>query len=152
MNRLNLSKWSAIVLAGGLLVACGGGDAESANNAAATAEPAANEAAELAPAPANEAVPAAAPATAEVGGAPTADFMVGKWSAMDEDCSDTLEFRQDGTVVTPIGEAKWTLAGDKLTLDYGDGSKQPSSALKVLSQDRIEITRGSGGKETQKRC
>jgi hypothetical protein len=100
---------------------------------------------------ANEAAPAT-PAAAAVGGAPTADYMVGKWSAVDEDCSDTLEFRKDGTLTTPIGDAKWTLVGDKLTMDYGDGSKQPASSLKVLSQEQIEITRGSGGKETSKRC
>ncbi len=128
-------------LAAAMLTACGGG-AESANNAA-------NEVA------ANEGAPEAAvvtPAAAEVGGAPTAEYMVGKWSAMAEDCSDTLEFRKDGTLTTPIGDAKWTLVGDKLTMDYGDGSKQPASTLKVLSQDQIEITRGSGGKETSKRC
>ena len=135
------------ILAAAMLTACGGG-AESANNAA--AEVAANEAAPEAAA-ANEAAPVA-PATAEVGGAPTADYMVGKWSAIEEDCADTLEFRKDGTLTTPIGEAKWTLVGDKMTMDYGDGSKQPASTLKVLSQDKIEITTGSGRKEISKRC
>ena len=134
-------------LAAAMLTACGGG-AESANNAA--NEVAANEVAPEAMA-ANEAAPVTS-AAATVGGAPTADYMVGKWSAMAEDCSDTLEFRKDGTLATPIGDAKWTLVGDKLTMDYGDGSKQPASTLKVLSQDQIEITRGSGGKETSKRC
>lgn len=134
------------ILAAAMLTACGG--AESANNAA--SEVAVNEAAPEA-AVANEAAPVT-PAAAEVGGAPTADYMVGKWSAIDEDCSDTLEFRKDGSLTTPIGDAKWTLVGDKMTMDYGDGSKQPASTLKVLSQDKIEITRGSGGKETSIRC
>ena len=134
------------VLAAAMLAACGG--AESANNAA--IEVAANEAPPEAAA-ANEAAPVT-PAAAEVGGAPTADYMVGKWSAMEEDCSDTLEFRKDGSLTTPIGDAKWTLVGDKMTMDYGDGSKQPASTLKVLSQDKIEITTGSGNKEISKRC
>lgn len=136
------------VLAAAMLSACGGG-AESANNAAA-AEVAANETAPEAAA-ANETAPVV-PATAEVGGAPTADYMLGKWSAIEEDCSDTLEFRKDGTLTTPIGEAKWTLVGDKMTMDYGDGSKQPASTLKVVSQDRIEITTGGGRTEFSKRC
>ena len=148
MNRA-IAPALAVTLLAAALSACGGG-ADAANNAD-TAEVTANEVAAPEAAAANDAAPVA-PAAAEVGGAPTVDYMVGKWSAMDEDCSDTLEFRKDGTVVTPIGEAKWTLAGDKLTFDYGDGSTQKPSSIKVLSQDRIEITRASGGKETEKRC
>ena len=81
-----------------------------------------------------------------------ADFLVGKWSAFGEDCKNTIELRKDGTAVTPIGEAKWTLTGDKLLFDYSDGSKQPPSTVKALGSDRMEITRGSGAKETEKRC
>ena len=85
-------------------------------------------------------------------GGMNADFLVGKWSAFGEDCKNTIEFRKDGTAVTPIGEAKWTLTGDKLLFDYSDGSKQPPSTVKALGSDRMEITRGSGAKETEKRC
>ena len=130
------------------LAGCGG--AGDANEAAAAENLADAAAAPEAPAPDNAV--AATPAAAEVGGPPTVDYMVGKWSAMDEDCSDTLEFRKDGSLTTPIGEAKWTLVGDKLTMDYGDGSKQPASTIKVLSQDRIDITTGGGNKEISKRC
>ncbi len=130
---------TAAVLA---LAACGSGKTNAANEATNAA-------------PANEvAAPAApiAPAAPAAPGALSADYMVGKWSAMGEDCSSTIEFRKDGTVATPIGDGKWTLAGDKLTFDYGDGSKQPASTIKMLSADRIQITRGSGGTETEKRC
>jgi hypothetical protein len=85
-------------------------------------------------------------------GAVNADFLVGKWSAFAEDCKNTIELRKDGTAVTPIGEAKWSLTGDKLQFDYGDGSKQPPSTVKPLGNDRIEFTKESGTKETQKRC
>ena len=78
--------------------------------------------------------------------------MVGKWSAMNEDCKDTLEFRKDGTVVTPFGDAKWALNGDQLAVDFGEGSKVDPSTIRALGPDRIEITKGSGNKETQKRC
>jgi hypothetical protein len=129
------------------LAACGGGEANTTNmadNAAATGNEAVNQAA----APA-EATPATAPATAA---GLSADYMVGKWSAIGEDCSETLEFRKDGMVTTPIGDAKWTLNGDQLAIDYGDGSKIQPSSIKALGPDRIEITTASGRKETEKRC
>ena len=128
------------------LAACGGGSEANTTNAAANAATGndvvatANQAA--APAP-------AAPATA---GAVTAGYMVGKWSAIGEDCSATIEFRKVGTVATPIGEGKWTLTDDKLAIDYGDGSTPTTSTIKPLGPDRIEITHASGTKETEKRC
>jgi len=85
-------------------------------------------------------------------GAITAGYMVGKWSAIGEDCSATIEFRKVGTVATPIGEGKWTLTGDKLAIDYGDGSTPTTSTIKSIGPDRIEITHASGTKETEKRC
>lgn len=146
MNR-KAARYLLLIAAAGSLAACGSKDPDA--NASANVA-AANEAV-AEPDAANEvtATPAAAPAVA---GAPTADFMVGKWSAMGEDCKDVLEFKNDGTVATPIGPGKWALDGDKLSFDYGDGSKQEPSTIKVLSADRIEITRASGGKETEKRC
>src|SRR5687768_5870430 len=117
MRRPIAPKITLTLIAAGLLAACGGA-AGNGNEAAAAENLADAAAAPEAPQPDNAAP--AIPAAAEVGGAPTVDYMVGKWSAMDEDCSDTLEFRKDGTLTTPIGEAKWTLVGDKLTMDYGD--------------------------------
>ena len=108
---------------------------DSAANAAAVSTPAANEI-----------------TSTPVAAGLTADYMVGKWSAVDEDCSATLEFRKDGTTETPIGEAKWTVAGDKLSIDYHDGSQPTVSTIKVLDPNRIEITHASGTKETEKRC
>jgi len=148
------SRRRALLVLGGVvaLAACGGTDSES--NAANTAEsPTANEsdANDSATLSSNDAANAVTP-SASSDGAVTADFMVGKWSAMGEDCSDTIEFREDGTVATPIGDGKWTLTGDKLAFDYGDGSTQKPSTISVISMDRIEITKASGGKETQKRC
>jgi hypothetical protein len=124
------------------LSGCGSNEMNSANMSAGTNEIAA---------PVNQAT-APAPAAPTAAGAVTADYMIGKWSAMDEDCSDVLEFRKDGTAVTPIGEAKWTLAGDKLAIDFGDGSKPAPSTIKPLGPNRIEITTSSGRKETEKRC
>ena len=106
-----------VTLLAGALAACGGNDAEAHNQAAAAVN-------DAAPAPLEEnaaVIPAAAPAGAET------QYMLGKWSAMGEDCADTLEFRDDGKVATPIGDASWTMAGDKLTIDYGDGSTPTTS-------------------------
>jgi hypothetical protein len=88
----------------------------------------------------------------EATGTATADFLVGKWSAIGEDCSATVEFRKDGTAVTPAGEAKWTLTGDKLQFDYADGSKHPPSVVKPLGKDRLQTTTESGKTDTEKRC
>ena len=146
-NRMtsHAKRHSALTAALLILAACGSGKT-NATNEATNAVPAKEVAA-----PANQAA-APAPAAPAAAGALTPDYMVGKWSAMGEDCSSTIEFRKDGTVATPIGDGKWILAGNKLTFDYGDGSKQPASTIKMLSADRIQITRGSGGTETEKRC
>ena len=108
-------------------------------------EPAAEPAEVNAPA---TATPAAVPA----GSAPTVDYMVGKWSATEGDCSSTLEFRKDGTVVTPIGDAKWTLDGNQLAVNFGDNAKPDPTTVTVLTPDTIETTMKSGRKEVQKRC
>jgi hypothetical protein len=105
-----------------------------------------------APAPEANAAAESTPAAAPSDGTFSAAFMVGKWSAMGEDCSSTIDFKDGGVVKTPIGDAKYSVSGDTLTFDYGDGSEPTKSTIKVLSPDRIEITRGSGGKETEKRC
>jgi hypothetical protein len=131
------------------LLACGKEQAAANDSAnAASAAPATTENAAAATATAN--VPNAAGSVAP--GAVNADFLVGKWSAIGEDCKNTVELRKDGTAVTPIGEAKWTLTGDKLLFDYSDGSKQPPSTVRALGPDRIEFTRDSGSKDTEKRC
>ena len=100
----------------------------------------------------NTAAPAAPVEAAAGGDALSTAFMTGKWSAMAEDCTDTVEFRKDGTLVTPIGNGKWALDGDKLNADFGDGNKQAPSSIKALSHDRIEVTRADGKVEHQKRC
>lgn len=126
-----------------MLAACGG-KATNANAAD-------NIAAENAAAPANEAAATPQPASASPGGL-AADYMVGKWSAVAEDCANTIEFRKDGTVTTPIGEAKWAVSGEKLSIAYPDGSEPTVSSVNVLDPNRIELTHASGTKETEKRC
>jgi len=140
-----IARAMAPVTLAAALPACGGQEGEANNTAA--AEATANE-----PASTPEAENLVVPAANTPAGDLSAQFLVGKWSAMEEDCSATLEFRDGGSVTTPIGDAKGTLAGDKRTLDYGDGSKPTTSTVKPLANDRIEVTTASGRKETQKRC
>jgi phosphate-selective porin len=144
--KIQLHARTLILLgAAAALLACGKEQAAANDSAnAASTAPATAENATAATANANTA--SAAP------GAVNADFLVGKWSAIAEDCKNTVEIRKDGTAVTPIGEAKWTLTGDKLQFDYSDGSKQPPSTVRALGKDRIEFTRDSGSKDTEKRC
>jgi hypothetical protein len=150
MAIIRLSARGVLLLGvAAVLLACGEKQAASSDANAAAPEITTT-------APANTAVAAdagnVANASATIPAALSADYMVGKWSAMGEDCSGTLEFRKNGTVATPIGEAKWTLQGDQLAIDYGDGSAPTKSTIKTLSSDRIEITHTSGTKETEKRC
>jgi hypothetical protein len=148
MTIQSTSRTILLLGAAAALLACGKQDATAnASGNAAAVEPAASNTAQAAPVSGN-----AATATPAAAGALSADYMVGKWSAMGEDCSDTIEFRKDGTAVTPMGPGKWTLTGDQLGMDFGDGSKQKPSTIKPIGPDRIEITTASGRKETERRC
>ena len=140
---MRLTKSGLTMAAAALLASCGGDNQAQANNEAVDVN-------ESAPTPEAEnlVVPAADVASGDL----SAQYMAGKWSAIDENCADTLEFRNDGKVATPIGDANWTLAGDKLTIDYGEGSQPTTTTVKPLGPDRIEVTMASGRKETQKRC
>jgi hypothetical protein len=107
--------------------------------------------------PANPATPVeqandASNALAKAAGSITPDFLIGKWSALGEDCRATVEIRKDGTAVTPMGEAKWTLTGDKLKFEYGDGSKQPPSTVRPVGKDRLLTITESGNEDMEKRC
>ena len=140
-------KMRAAIAASMLVAGCGGKAATNEQNAAAAGS--ANAAA-VAPA-ANAAAPAT-PAAAPAAGTLTTEFMVGKWSQFDGDCSKTIEFRNDGTVTTTIGVAKWTDNRETLTFDYHDGSKPTVSKVRSVDANQIEFTHDSGSKEIEKRC
>ncbi len=141
----NAWKLPAVIAGAILLSACGG---KASTNEQSDANAAAGNAA--AASAANSAVPAT-PAAAPAAGGLTAEFMVGKWSAFNGDCSKTIELRKDGTADTPIGTAKWTVNGGTLSFDYQDGSKPTVSAVKPVGANEIEFTHDSGTKEIEKR-
>jgi hypothetical protein len=142
-------KARALMLLGIIILpACGSTHAANDSNAAVAEVTITNTPNATAPADSGN---AATPAATNSRGFGT-DFMVGKWSAMGEDCSVVIDFHKDGSVTTPIGVAKWTAIGDKLSIAYPDGSAPTVSSIKVLDPARIEITHSSGTKETEKRC
>ena len=101
--RIFLATGAALALA-----SCG----KSANTTGAADEATATATtAEVSPA---SAASAAAPA---VGGAPTRDYIIGKWAMTGDDCSATIEYRADGAMVGPGGTdtEHWQLKGVELT-------------------------------------
>jgi hypothetical protein len=119
------------------LAACGGGDkpaADEAKDAAAT-ETAASTAAVAAPATASAA-----------GGAPTKDFVVGKWGT-DGDCALAFDLKADGTSDGPFGN--WT---------YSDGvigfPDTPEAKITVTKVDdkTMDSVNAQGGKHKMTRC
>ena len=147
MTITRLDGRALMLLGVAALAACGSTQAANGSNASA-AEVTVTNTPNTGPADSGN---AATPEATNAGAFGT-DFMVGKWSAIGEDCSVVIDFRKDGSVTTPIGVAKWTAIGDKLSIAYPDGSAPTVSSIKVLDPARIEITHSSGTKETEKRC
>ena len=96
------------------------------------------------------AAPAATPAAA-ASGELSADFLLGKWTAMG-DCKDVVEFRKDGVVMTPIGPGKWTLVGDQLTITPDGADKQTPTTISRVDDKTISTLRGTGKPDLQHRC
>lgn len=138
----NAFRLSLGIAGAALLIGCDKADPVAANAAVVAA---ANTATPVV----NTATPAATPAAAA--GALSADFMVGKWSAMGT-CGDTIEFRKDGSVATPIGPGKWSLTGDQLLITPDGADKQKPSTVARVDDKTISITSADGKAETQHRC
>ena len=126
------------------LTACGKSASPdiAANEAAAPAKVAETETASPAP---------AAPAAAGTGTAPTREYLLGKWALMDDDCSLTVEYKADGTLLGPQGQTfdRWQLDGAELTLASNPGKL----ILSVVDQNHME-TRREGESESKRiaRC
>ena len=150
MTRTDQWRLRATIAAMMLVAGCGGKAATNEENGATAATATANAPATAAPSA--NAASAATPAAAPAAGGLTAEFMVGKWSAFNGDCSHTIELKKDGTATTPIGTAKWAVKGDTLSFDYEDGSKPTASVVKPAGANEIEFTHESGSKEVEKRC
>jgi hypothetical protein len=93
---------------------------------------------------------AAAPAPADAaaaGGAPTKDFMVGKWGD-NGDCALAIEFKADGSMVGPVD--KWELDDKGVLTMVGLPQKMH---LKVIDSDNMESRLdGTGEPRKINRC
>lgn len=126
------------------LAACGGG---SAGNDSVNAEAAANQSGEAngaaaaeAPKPAGNASDgnAAAAASASGGSATLSrDYLVGRWTEMDDCEGAATEFRADGSFLFPWGDTgSWTLTGNRLRLSSNTDELQ----LRVIDRNTLEVT------------
>ena len=136
MRRLAGAAAAASLL---LLAACGGETRDAANESANAAAPAANVTA-----PADNAAAAAAEedAAAAAGGAVgdgtlSREYLVGRWTEMDDCAEGATEFRADGTFLFPWGDSgRWSLDGDRLTMS----SNTDTLRLRVVDRNTLEIS------------
>lgn len=128
---------------GGNQNAGGNGSAVESNNAVADANGSAGVGGKD-PAAGN-ATAASAPFTGQV----TAAFLVGRWTD-NNDCNNTIEFKQDGTFTVPGGGGGiWALDGDRLTFQ-GAGSR--SARVQAPSEDAITLIHEDGSLGRSTRC
>jgi hypothetical protein len=142
--RMSIALLTMTALA---LTACSrGGTANnmSAGNASAgnTTAPAANSAT---PAAGNDSAEAA-----ESGGGGTVDvaFLTGRWG-LGGDCSQTMEFRADGTASPPEGST-YTVSGNVVTVT--DPGRPPDPRTVTRTSDDSMTVSGNGSTMTLTRC
>jgi hypothetical protein len=98
--------------------------------------------------PAAGATPAST-AAAPAGGAVTPQFLVGRWTD-NNDCTQTIQFRDDGSFVTPDGgQGYWTLNGDRLTFQ---GTSTVTAQIAAPNADTIMLTHANGTVGRSTRC
>lgn len=129
----------------------GGSNASTASNAAATntvapANAAADAGAATGGKPTGEA--GATPASAAFTGEVNVAFLVGRWTD-NNDCSNVVEFRSDGTYTTPAGDGMWSLNGDRLTFQ---GSSTVSAQVAAPDANTIMLTHDNGTLGRSTRC
>jgi hypothetical protein len=91
------------------------------------------------------ATPAAAPSDGQVNSA----FLIGHWTD-NNDCSQAMEFRTDGSFATPDGgEGVWALDGDRLTFQ---GSSTVSARVQAPDANTITLIHDNGALGRSTRC
>ena len=76
------------------------------------------------------------------------EYIVGRWTDT-SDCADAMDFRADGTLHAPFGEAgRWELNGDKL-INVGNPNQL---TVRVIDQNTMETTSGTGSTTRVTRC
>jgi hypothetical protein len=89
-----------------------------------------------------------APVRAEA--AVTAESLVGRWGD-NGDCSADTEFRADGSFASAAsGEGRWSLNGDRLTLEGAFGASEFS--VLMMNTETVRFTGSDGVVKFQTRC
>jgi hypothetical protein len=154
MKVLALASAAVLITLAGCNQRGGGANDSSANAAAANAsggkETGGNSAAsnESADASGGKETGGAAPAGA---GSVNLDraFVVGRWSD-DGDCSDVIEFTQDGRFITANGAGGlWNLDGDRLTMT---GRATATIRLSPIDQNTMTVINADGSLGRSTRC
>ncbi|MDP8994498.1 MAG: hypothetical protein M3N07_05885 [Pseudomonadota bacterium] len=80
----------------------------------------------------------------------TREFLVGEWTD-NNDCSQTIEFRRDGSFVAPggAGEGLWALDGDRLTFQ---GERTISARVQAPDENTITLIHEDGSLGRSTRC
>jgi hypothetical protein len=137
MRHLAIAAAAASVL---VLAACSGETGDAANESANAAAPAGNAAAAAAEedaAAAADAAPANAAGVAVGDGTLSREYLVGRWTEMDDCAEGATEFRADGTFLFPWGDSgRWSLDGDRLTMS----SNTDTLRLRVVDRNTLEIS------------
>ena len=85
---------------------------------------------------ANSAAPSAN--TGSAAGAIDRAFVIGRWGVAG-DCSETMEFRDDGTVAGPADGARWSLDGSRLVISDGEGNSDTRTVTRT-GADEMSVT------------
>ena len=142
------------------LSACDGADDGAANNAA---DSPANAAAPAAAAGGKD--PAGETANSQDATAPSADggprataaspsgeilaLLIGRWTDSGE-CDDATDFRADGTFTSPVGNGRWTLESEYLTLSGAGPNAEV--AIQVIDRAAMETVSPMGRIGRWTRC
>jgi hypothetical protein len=79
----------------------------------------------------------------------TTAFLIGRWTDTN-DCTNTVEFRDDGSFVTSAGaRGIWALNGDQLTFQ---GDQAVTAQVSAPSANTIVLTHADGRVGRSTRC
>ena len=150
-----MKAWSALATAAAALLALagcnqsGGAANNSASNASSNASGDKDGDGNSAEATGGKDTAGATPAS---GGTPTLDrtFLVGRWTDRG-DCSDVIEFTQDGRFITDGGNAGglWNLEGDRLTMT---GRATATIRITPIDQNTMTVINVDGSLGRSTRC
>jgi hypothetical protein len=125
-------KSKTLVLAMAVAVLASACSRQPAADNAAAPNASANQATPIA----NNAAPSEVAGTAT--GAIDRAFVTGRWGVAG-DCSETMEFRADGSVAGPAEGARWSLEGNRLVVSDDEGNSDARTVART-GADEMSVT------------